>query len=175
MEDVASMKDNIATIREDSKKTEERLIQYVNGQLSEQFAKWDGKQTGSGVVQEKQGESTPEVMVVGEIPSASPPQEHPLTDFNQPLPTDVEAYLKESSEDEKLVVSVQWLFLQVNTDISLIQNKALDPIRWVGPPRDRVMSAMQTYQGIKDSLQGRQAWAATDAATSKQGAQAVQE
>ena len=40
VEDVDKIKDNIDTIREDSKKTEERLIQFVNEQLSEQFAKW---------------------------------------------------------------------------------------------------------------------------------------
>ena len=66
--------------------------------------------------------------MIGEIPSVSPPQENPSTDFNQPLPKEVAAYLTESSEDEKLVTSVQWLFHQMNTDTDLMGIEALATI-----------------------------------------------
>ena len=87
----------------------------------------------------------------------------------------MEAYLKESSEDEKLVTSVQWLFHQVNTDMSLIKNEALTSIRLVEDPRGRIMRAIQDYQSQKGSLQGRQAWAASAAATSILGSQVIHE
>ena len=65
VEEVTDLKDNIATIREDSKKAKEDIIQYVNEQLNERFAKWDERQTGPGIAQKKQVEATPEVMLVG--------------------------------------------------------------------------------------------------------------
>ena len=107
IEEVTDMKDDIATIREDTKKAKVDIMQYVNDQLDERFAKMEERQTGPSIAQKKQVEATPEVMMIKKIPSVSPPQENPSTDFNQPLPKEVAAYLTESSEDEKLVTSVQ--------------------------------------------------------------------
>ena len=155
VEEVTDLKDNIATIREDSKKVKEDVIQYLHEQLNERFAKWDERQTGPGVAQKKQVEATPEVMLVGELPSAFPPQEDPSTGFDQPLPAEVETYLKELSEDEKLVMSVQWLFHQMNTNTNLMTNEALTSISKVEDPRGRIIRAIQGYQSQKGSLQGR--------------------
>ena len=93
--------------------------------------------------------------MVAEFSSPTSTQEQLGQGYSQPLPTEVEAYLKESSEDKKLLASIQWLFHQVKTDIKLVQNKALEPIRSASQPRYHIMLAMQSYQGQKDSLQGR--------------------
>ena len=175
IEDVDKIKGNIDTIRKDSKKTEERIIQYVNDQLHEKLAELTASKVGLEVVQEQQKKTIPEVMVVAEVSSPTSTQEQLGQGYSQPLPTEVEAYLKESSEDKKVLESIQWLFNQVKTDINLVLNGALDPIRAASQPRCHIMQAMQSYQDQKDSLQGRKEWAASKAATTKQGAQAIQE
>ena len=110
VEDVDKIKGNIDTIREDSKKTEERIIQYVNDQLNEKIAKFKASKTGLEVIQEQHKKNTPEVMVVAEFSSPTSTQEQLGQGYSQPLPTEVEAYLKESSEDKKVLESIQGLF-----------------------------------------------------------------
>ena len=113
--------------------------------------------------------------MVEEISSPAPTYQQPTKGRSQPLPREVEAYLEESSSEEEVLKTIQWLFNHVETDIKLVHNKALAPIRATKRPRHLIMRAIYDYQEQKDSLQGRHNWAASKSATAKQGAQAIQE
>ena len=81
-------------------------MKYVNNQLDERFARFEGRQTGPKEMEKKQVDDTTDVMMIEEIPSIPPPQENPSIDFHQTVSKEVKSYLTASSEDEKIVLSV---------------------------------------------------------------------
>lgn len=150
-------------------------MKYVNSQLDERFALFEGRQAGPKEKEKKQVDDTTDVMMIEEIPTVPPPQENPSIDFNQTVSKEVTSYLMASSEDEKIVLSAQWLMHQMNTNMELIGNEALAPILNVEVPRNFILKAIMNYHSQMESLEGREKWEPASGVASKAGQNALQQ